>query len=55
MAAKADLDPLLRIAELVYQQTSPGGAGAKVPPAPRKRNWVSSACSRNKTSFLWSK
>jgi anti-sigma factor RsiW len=36
IAAKADRDLLLRIAELVYQQTSPDGAGAKIPPAPGK-------------------
>jgi anti-sigma factor RsiW len=34
IAAKADRDLLLRIAELVYRQTSPDGAGAKIPPAP---------------------
>jgi anti-sigma factor RsiW len=33
IAAKAERDLLLRIAELVYQQTSPDGAGAKIPPA----------------------
>jgi anti-sigma factor RsiW len=36
IAAKADRDLLLRIAEIVYQQTSPGGAKAKIPPAPGK-------------------
>jgi anti-sigma factor RsiW len=36
IAAKADRDLLLRIAELVYRQTSPDGAGAKIPPAPGK-------------------
>ena len=36
IAAKADRDLLLRIAELVYRQTSPDGAGAKLPPAPGK-------------------
>ena len=36
IAAKADRDLLLRIAELVYQQTSPAGAGAKIPSAPGK-------------------
>jgi anti-sigma factor RsiW len=36
IAAKADRDLLLRIAELVYQQTSPDGAKAKIPPAPGK-------------------
>jgi anti-sigma factor RsiW len=36
IAAKADHDLLLRIAELVYRQTSPDGAGAKIPPAPGK-------------------
>jgi anti-sigma factor RsiW len=36
ITAKADRDLLLRIAELVYQQTSPDGARAKLPPAPGK-------------------
>jgi anti-sigma factor RsiW len=36
ITAKADRDLLLRIAEIVYQQTSPGGAKAKIPPAPGK-------------------
>ena len=36
IAAKADRDLLLRIAEIVYQQTSPDGAKAKIPPAPGK-------------------
>jgi anti-sigma factor RsiW len=36
IAAKADRDLLLRIAELVYRQTSADGAGAEIPPAPRK-------------------
>jgi anti-sigma factor RsiW len=36
IAAKADRNLLLRIAELVYQQTSPDGARAKIPPAPGK-------------------
>jgi anti-sigma factor RsiW len=36
IAAKADRDLLLRIAELVYRQTSPDGAGAKIPPEPGK-------------------
>ena len=36
IAAKADRNLLLRIAEIVYQQTSPDGAGAKIPPAPGK-------------------
>ena len=36
IAAKADRNLLLRIAELVYQQTSPGGAKAKLPPAAGK-------------------
>jgi anti-sigma factor RsiW len=34
IAAKADRDLLLRIAEIVYQQTAPDGAKAKIPPAP---------------------
>ena len=34
IAAKANPDLLPRIAELVYRQTSPDGAGAKIPPAP---------------------
>src|SRR6516162_7384334 len=36
IAAKADRDLLLRIAELVYRQTSPDGAKAKIPPPPGK-------------------
>jgi anti-sigma factor RsiW len=36
ITAKADRNLLLRIAEIVYQQTSPGGAKAKIPPAPGK-------------------
>ncbi len=36
ITAKADRDLLLRIAEIVYQQTSPGGAKAKIPPAQGK-------------------
>jgi anti-sigma factor RsiW len=36
IAAKADRALLLRIAEIVYQQTAPDGAKAKIPPAPGK-------------------
>jgi anti-sigma factor RsiW len=36
IAAKADRGLLMRIAEIVYQQTSPDGAKAKIPPAPGK-------------------
>jgi anti-sigma factor RsiW len=36
IAAKAGRDLLLRIAELVYRQTSPDGSGAKIPPVPGK-------------------
>ena len=36
ITAKADRDLLLRIAEIVYQQTSQGGAKAKIPPASGK-------------------
>jgi len=36
ITAKADRDLLLRISEIVYQQTSPGGAKAKIPPTPSK-------------------
>jgi anti-sigma factor RsiW len=36
IAAKADRDLLLRIAELVYKQTSPDGVRAKIPPPPGK-------------------
>jgi anti-sigma factor RsiW len=36
ITAHADRDLLLKIAEVVYQQTSPDGAKAKVPPAPGK-------------------
>jgi anti-sigma factor RsiW len=36
IAAKADRELLLRIAELVYKQTSPDGARAKLPPPPGK-------------------
>ena len=35
-ATKTDRDLLLRNAELVYRQTSPDGAGTKIPPTPRK-------------------
>ena len=38
IAAKADRDLLLRMAELVYRQTSPDGARAKIPPAPGKHS-----------------
>jgi anti-sigma factor RsiW len=36
ITAKADRDLLRRISEIVYQQTSPGGAKAKIPRAPGK-------------------
>ena len=36
LAARADRGPLLRISEIVHQQTSPDGAKAKIPPAPGK-------------------
>lgn len=36
IAAKADRELLLRIAELVYRQTSPEGGRAKIPPPPGK-------------------
>ena len=36
LAARADRGPLLRIAKIVHQQTSPDGAKAKIPPAPGK-------------------
>ena len=36
IAPKADRNLLLCIAEIVYQQTSPDGAKAKIPPAPGK-------------------
>jgi anti-sigma factor RsiW len=36
ITAKADRDLLLRIAEIVYRQTSPDGAKARIPPAPGK-------------------
>jgi anti-sigma factor RsiW len=36
IAAKADRALLLRIAKLVYRQTSPDGARAKIPPPPEK-------------------
>jgi anti-sigma factor RsiW len=38
IAAKADRELLLRIAELVYRQASPDGAKAKIPSAPEKRS-----------------
>jgi anti-sigma factor RsiW len=38
IAAKADRELLLRIAELVHKQTSPDVARAKIPPAPGKSN-----------------
>ena len=34
IAAKADRDLPLRVAEVVDRQTSPHGAAAKIPPAP---------------------
>ena len=34
IAARADRRTLLRIAEIVHQQTSPDGTKAKIPPAP---------------------
>jgi hypothetical protein len=48
MAAKADRDPPLRIAEFVYRQTTPDGDRAKMPPAPGKPSRVFRTCSRNK-------
>ena len=36
IAARADRGPLMRIAEIVHQHTSPDGARAKIPPAPGK-------------------
>jgi anti-sigma factor RsiW len=36
IAAKADRELLLRVAELVYRQTSPDGVRAKIPPPPGK-------------------
>jgi anti-sigma factor RsiW len=36
IAAKADRNLLLRIAEIIYRQTTPDGARAKLPPAPGK-------------------
>jgi anti-sigma factor RsiW len=36
IAAKADRGLLLHIAQLIYQQTTPDGAKAKIPPAPGK-------------------
>jgi anti-sigma factor RsiW len=36
ITGKADRNLLLRVAEIVYQQTSPDGAKAKIPPAPGK-------------------
>jgi anti-sigma factor RsiW len=36
IAANADRDLLLKVAEIVYQQNSPDGARAKIPPAPGK-------------------
>ena len=36
IAARADRNLLLRLAEIVYQQTSPDGAKAKIPPPPGK-------------------
>jgi anti-sigma factor RsiW len=36
ITAKADRELLLRVAEIVYKQTSPGGAKAKIPPPPGK-------------------
>jgi anti-sigma factor RsiW len=36
IAANAPRDWLLKVAEIVYQQNSPDGAKAKLPPVPRK-------------------
>jgi anti-sigma factor RsiW len=36
ITANADRDLLLKLAEIVYQQSSPDGAKAKIPPAPGK-------------------
>jgi anti-sigma factor RsiW len=36
IAANADRDLLLKVAEIVYQVNSPDGAKAKIPPAPGK-------------------
>jgi anti-sigma factor RsiW len=36
IAGNADRDLLLKVAEFVYQQNSPDGAGAKLPPVPGK-------------------
>jgi len=36
IVAKADRNLLLRVVELVYRQTTPDGAKAKIPPAPGK-------------------
>ena len=36
IAANADREFLLRVAEIMYRQTSPDGAGAKIPPLPGK-------------------
>ncbi len=36
LAAKADRNTLMKIAEMVYRQTSGGGAKAKIPPKPGK-------------------
>jgi anti-sigma factor RsiW len=36
MAAKADCELLLRVADIIYRQTAPDGARAKPPTAPGK-------------------
>jgi anti-sigma factor RsiW len=36
IAANTDRDLLLKVAEIIYQQNSPDGARAKIPPAPGK-------------------
>jgi len=36
IAANTDRDLLLKVAEIIYQQNSPNGARAKIPPAPGK-------------------
>jgi anti-sigma factor RsiW len=36
VAANTDRDLLLKVAEIIYRQTSPDGARAKIPPAPGK-------------------
>ena len=40
IGANADRALLLRLMEIVYRQTAPDGARAKLPPAPGQASWL---------------